>query len=148
MPNRERFLELQLEGKAEKTRLGLRFTERALYAWETRGYTLPTREELRAGHTAKLKQLLWAGLEGFRVFHAEDRTPWTLDSVNDLVEAGGGWGEWFSGPVLDAYAEAFPDRRRPDQEAPAAGKGPAVTDPPAASGPTGPGSSSTPSATA
>lgn len=116
MPDRERFLELDLAGvggaPAEKVRLGLRFTERARYAWETRGYRLPSKAELLRGRTAELKQLLWACLEGFRDYNAEKRVPWTMDAVNDLVERAGGWKGAMTTQCLGAFTAAGP----PDEE--------------------------------
>lgn len=155
MANKERFLELDLEAPAgspegaprEKTRLGLRFTEQARYEWEVRGYELPARGELLKGRTAKLKQLLWAGLEGFREFHSEDRIPWTMRSVNDLVERAGGWGEHFSGPVLEAYGAAFPARKAARGGDHGEGKAEGGTAPPGADAPTGTPSSERRSAT-
>lgn len=126
MANRETFMDLRLapaggdeKAPRESARLGLRFTERALYAWEVRGYEFPSRKEVAAGRTSKMKQLLWAGLEGYREYHGEKRVPWTLDLVNDLVERAGGWGSHFSKPLFEAYSLAFPE---PDQGADAEGK--------------------------
>lgn len=147
MANRETFLDLKLApvggddaAPREETRIGLRYTERALYAWETRGYEFPSRKAVAAGRTAQMKQLLWAGLEGFREYHGEKRIPWTLDQVNDLVERADGWGKHFSNPMFEAYALAFPE---PEEEVVDAGKAEASS--PA---PTGPAPSESRSATA
>lgn len=141
--NRETFVELKLLPaggrellpgmERESVRLGLRFTERALYSLETRGFEFPKRSEVAAGKTAKMKQLLWGGLEGYRIFHAEERIPWTLDSVNDLVERAGGWGAHFSKPLFDAYALAFPNPEEGSAEGKAEASSPGTTGAPESS---------------
>lgn len=135
MPNRERVFDLKVasaDGAVPgpgTVRLGLRFTERTIYQWEMRGFRLPTKSELVQGRTAQLKNLLWAGLEGFRDYHGEEREVWTIDEVNDLVERAGGWNGTLTDTLLAAYELRYP------QEDKCAGKAPAP--PPSSTAPTG-----------
>lgn len=83
MPNQEVGFEVDGHGYA------IRFTQNALYrATKMLGKSL-TEAAATAG-VVEVQTLLWAGLEGARLKHADRTEPYSLDEAGDLIDGLGG----------------------------------------------------------
>lgn len=94
------------------------FNTSALYKLEeiTKGPASILLQKMSMGMTGtkELVQILWAGLEGGRLYRKQQRGPWTLEETMALVDDAGGSEVFFDteGPIfveiVKAWEAAFP----------------------------------------